>query len=507
MGAVFEAHDRERSARVALKTLRTPNPEALLYLKNEFRALQDVRHANLVNLLELIEDDGRWFVTMELIDGVDFLAYTRPGYSDATVSGMSETARVDTHVPISGVVSSAAPKSLSVSGEGYDEHRLRSTLAQLTRGLCALHDAGRVHRDVKPSNVLVTLQGRVVLVDFGLTLSTMSGEGRAEARAVGTRAFMAPEQAAGSAVSSASDWYSVGVVLYLALTGELPFRGADMARRRAHQPPPPVRDLSPDAPEDFGDPRGRPSSARSSGTPHRTGGAPPFGSGQPAGGGERAVRGSERRGGPARTRIRRQRIASVTTVVMGDSGVGKSALVREVIARLEAASSEALILTGRCYERELVPYKAFDGIVDALSHFLADSSQHTRRACCPVMRRLWRGCSRHCAGCPLLPMRNRPWRPIHTSNERSRSPPCARSSRDRRRATGSLVHRRPAVGRTADSHLLLADLLQPPDAPPSVSLRPRAPRLRVPRIASFISRIGSDKYIAFRSLLCRTRMR
>src|SRR4051794_36238864 len=88
MGAVFEAHDRERNARVALKTLRAPSPEALLYLKNEFRALQDVRHPNLVNLLELIEEDGRWFVTMELVEGSDLLAYTRPGYSDRAISGM-----------------------------------------------------------------------------------------------------------------------------------------------------------------------------------------------------------------------------------------------------------------------------------------------------------------------------------------------------------------------------------------------------------------------------------
>ena len=81
---------------------------------------------------------------------------------------------------------------------------------------------------MKPANVLITREGRVVLVDFGLAhdLSTTAWPGG------GTRAFMAPEQAAGQALSAAADWFSVGVMLYLALTGRLPFSGPEQQRKK-----------------------------------------------------------------------------------------------------------------------------------------------------------------------------------------------------------------------------------------------------------------------------------
>src|SRR5262245_25614471 len=79
MGVVYEAFDRDRGARVALKTLRSLSADQLFALKNEFRALQDVSHPNLVSLGELIEDASRWFFTMELVEGQDFLRYVRGG--------------------------------------------------------------------------------------------------------------------------------------------------------------------------------------------------------------------------------------------------------------------------------------------------------------------------------------------------------------------------------------------------------------------------------------------
>jgi serine/threonine protein kinase len=77
MGVVFEALDRERKVRVALKTLRFMDAEMLARFKREFRALQDLHHPNLVNLGELIEEGGHWFYTMELVEGVHFLEWVR----------------------------------------------------------------------------------------------------------------------------------------------------------------------------------------------------------------------------------------------------------------------------------------------------------------------------------------------------------------------------------------------------------------------------------------------
>src|SRR5688572_6486282 len=76
-GDVYEVHDHERDLRVALKALRAPTAETILLLKNEFRAVQDLRHPNLVQLHELFEESGQWFFTMEFVRGIDFLSHVR----------------------------------------------------------------------------------------------------------------------------------------------------------------------------------------------------------------------------------------------------------------------------------------------------------------------------------------------------------------------------------------------------------------------------------------------
>src|SRR6516225_8286693 len=173
-GVVYEALDRERGTRVALKTLRRLTAESLTFLKREFRAMQDVHHSNLVNLGELVSDGDECFFTMELVEGVDWLDYVRS--SQALVATLSPNG---SDRPVA--MTQTAPIGAASSTPIFHEDRLRDALRQLAEAITALHDAGLVHRDVKPSNIRVTHEGRVVLLDFGLVVPTEGSSWTVEA--------------------------------------------------------------------------------------------------------------------------------------------------------------------------------------------------------------------------------------------------------------------------------------------------------------------------------------
>ena len=127
------------------------------------------------------------------------------------------------------------------------DDRLVDALRQLIEGVSALHRRGKLHRDIKPSNILVTSEGRVVILDFGLIAELLPQHaGDVSDASGGTPAYMSPEAGAGGPPSEASDWYGVGVTLYEALTGSIPFAGTFLdvlLRKRTDDPPTKAVDL------------------------------------------------------------------------------------------------------------------------------------------------------------------------------------------------------------------------------------------------------------------------
>jgi serine/threonine protein kinase len=399
MGVVYEALDREHGTRIALKTLRHLSAEGIARFKNEFRALQDVQHPNLISLNELFEEDGQWYLTMELVDGVDFLSFVRPRPTSQTraapatesVPDDTPTERLDDDVavPAPPAVHAVVPRGTSDPGaDACDEGRLRAGLGQLAHGLAALHAAGKVHSDIKPSNVLVTPEGRVALLDFGLVRSEEdrdfpSSRSR-ERELVGTAAYMAPEQAASRPIGPPADWYAVGVVLYEALTGYLPFSGAplDVLQDKQRFEASPPRARTPSVAHDLDalctellriDPAARPDAEevlrRLNVDELDVRVSLPVSSSPPQG---PLFVGRARELATLESALLEVRDAGVTVLIDGPSGVGKSALVRELGRRMRRALPDTVLLGGRCYERESVPYKAFDGVIDALSHLMME---------------------------------------------------------------------------------------------------------------------------------------
>jgi hypothetical protein len=345
MGVVYQAVDVERCERVALKTLTGVTATSLWRFKREFRALADIVHPNLVQLYELYSHEEKLYLAMEFIDGVEFHDY------------------------------------IWVDHRPHHE-RLRDALRQLTLGVRALHDAGKLHLDIKPTNVMVTREGRVVLLDFGLIEDvpselTYAAKHRAPS---GTPSYMAPEQIEPKAPGQAADCYAIGVLLYEALTGLLPFDARELVellqiKREAELVPPSKRVA--EVPADLDDlavrlldrdPATRATLADILAV------VDPEGT-TTAGSPERPSDGPRLQGRDAQLQTLSEafeRACSgrpVTVYVEGESGIGKTALVRSFLRRAKTAA-DAVVLETRCYQRDSLPLKTLDGLVDSLTSYL-----------------------------------------------------------------------------------------------------------------------------------------
>lgn len=494
MGVVYEVYDRKRASTVALKTLLRMSPGAVYRFKREFRALADVSHPNLVTLHELVSEGDTWFYTMELLDGVGFLEYVRPGTKDidpqtAPTAAILEQARA------------AKTKSLGISMDPHDitiddstqallgqeppplhVDRLRRALTHLAEGLVALHDANKLHRDLKPSNVMITKDDRVVILDFGLATDVVddSLDKSKMEMMVGTVAYMPPEQAGGAPSSKAGDWYSVGVMLYRALTGRLPFTGTlyQVVYDKQQREPPLASEIASELPRDLvqlaadllrTDPAARPLGRE---ILQRLGGTVPT-LGTPAFtrlaadpsprlvGRERHERALEN------AFVWLERGKPVVLHVSGAAGIGKTALVRTFLERLRD-TGRAHVFAGRCYEHELVPFKALDSLVDGISRALRRRSDDEVKALLPPDT---------VALARIFPVLNRVEIVHRVSSEQSAAPDPTelrlRAFEAFRGLLTALSNERPVVlflddlqfGDT-DSAELLTDLLRPPNAPP-----------------------------------------
>jgi eukaryotic-like serine/threonine-protein kinase len=347
MGLVYRAFDRELGHDVALKTLRSALPDDIYHLKREFRALLDLDHPNLVHLYDLVVASNQCFFTMELIEGPRVDHWVRAQSSGSALS-----------------------------------RRAASAVWQLGLGLGALHNAGKLHRDIKPSNVLVTPDDRVVLLDMGLVSHFMSNRSQRSqhGQLAGTLEYMAPEQGRGELLTPAADWFAVGVVIYEALTGSLPWpeAGRQHFGQSLPSPEPPHlraagispelsrlvldlldanpgnRPLQPDVMKrleevDFERPTPAPALASRAKT---------------------TIVGRSRELAQLHAAYEAaEEGQSKIVCIRGSSGIGKTALVERFVDGLDE-TAQAAVFRSRCHYRELIPFKGIDGIVDQLTRFL-----------------------------------------------------------------------------------------------------------------------------------------
>ncbi len=338
-GVVHRVLDRTRAEEVALKTLKVRDARSLYRFKREFRTAAGLSHPNLIRLHELFCVDDEWMFTMERIDGVTFTRWVRPG-------------------------------------DELDLPRLRDALRQLADGVAALHAAGLVHRDLKPSNVLVDHSGRVVILDFGLIVDLDLVDHTHDHAAVGTPAYMSPEQAADRPLTGASDWYAVGVMLFEALTGRRPFEGggAQVLLAKQHGTPAPPGAVVPGLPVDLetlcldllsrapGDRPGDDTVLRALGA------APSPWTLRIAAQAELNAHGFEPELALLHEALIDSHAHAVHVFIDGPPGSGKSALLR--VFGDQARAAGAVVLGARANPREQVPMRGADTLADELSKYL-----------------------------------------------------------------------------------------------------------------------------------------
>ena len=229
MGEVYRATDTKLAREIALKVLPAAmanDPDRLARFQREARAVAALNHPNVVTVFSVEESDNVHFITMELIEG--------------------------------------QPLDRLIAANGLPSDRIIEIAGAVAEALSAAHEKGIVHRDLKPANVMVTNEGRVKVLDFGLAKdvgsetangATMASAGYTQAGMVmGTPAYMSPEQVSGRPLDHRSDIFSFGVMLHEMATGRRPFEGnssAELISSILRDSPPSITELRPELPSDI----------------------------------------------------------------------------------------------------------------------------------------------------------------------------------------------------------------------------------------------------------------
>lgn len=229
MGEVYRATDTKLARDVALKILpaeMASDPDRLARFQREARVVAALNHPNVVTVYSVEESDDVHFITMELIEG--------------------------------------RPLDRLISANGLPTEQIIEIARAIAEALAAAHQKGIVHRDLKPGNVMVTNEGRVKVLDFGLAKNvgaettndaTLTARGCTQpGNVMGTPAYMSPEQVAGRSLDHRSDIFSFGVMVHEMATGRRPFVGsspAELISSILRDTPPCVTDARPELPSDL----------------------------------------------------------------------------------------------------------------------------------------------------------------------------------------------------------------------------------------------------------------
>ncbi len=191
MGKVYKVLDKEVNAKIALKLIRpeiAADKKTIERFRNELKTARDISHKNICRMYDLNKEEGNYYITMEYVPGEDLKRLIRK------------------------VGQFSAGKTVSIA-------------RQVCEGLSEAHRLGVVHRDLKPQNIMVDEDGNARIMDFGIARSIKGKSITGAGVMIGTPEYMSPEQAEAKEVDHRSDFYSLGIILYEMLTGQLPFEG------------------------------------------------------------------------------------------------------------------------------------------------------------------------------------------------------------------------------------------------------------------------------------------